>query len=512
MKKNVLAIAVATTVASAAYAQVPPTPGVFVNPENTGEVLLFPYYSADAGNDTYIHVVNTTAMGKAVKVRILEAENSQEVRDFNLYLSPKDHFSFAITMDAAGGGKLVTADNSCTVPRIKADDEATGEIEFTNLQYDGDVNSSIERTLNGHVEMIEMGQWDPTTTHGAAMVHGADGIPASCATLVESWTQGGDWYADAADHFVGDTDALSYWAGGGLYGMGTVINVMEGTSFGYDAVALENFQNDFAWDYAGGELHFPPGDTAPSLAGWNYTNYESTVFAAGEAVKLDNFVTINAVSSVLMTENVMNDYVIDPDLAATTDWVVTFPTKRFYVNPPGDDLADLPFHYRWDGDTACDPFSVTIYDREEQFKTAMPNEPQFSPYIPELGEDPLICYETNVISVVADKDAPVGVLYQDGSDATESTTRIWYALESDYDSGWVDMSWDWGKLLGTYEDESHFLPHADGELMGLPTIGFAAIEYKNGTLAGGTVANYAGAYEHKTTIVNSTGITDNINR
>jgi len=505
MKKNVLAIAVATTVASVAYAQ--QTPGVFVNPEHTGEVLLYPYYSADAGNDTYIHVVNTTALSKAVKVRILEAENSQEVRDFNLYLSPKDHFSFAITKDAGGGAKLVTADNSCTVPRIKQDDEPTGEIAFTNLAYDGDVNSSIERTLNGHVEMIEMGQWDPTFGYGADMVHGTDGIPADCDALVESWTQGGDWYADASDHFVGDTDALSYWAGGGLYGMGTVINVMEGTSFGYDAVALENFQNDFNWDYAGGELHFPPGDTAPSLAGWNYTNEESTVFAAGEALPLDLLDTIDAVSSVLMTENVMNDYVIDPGLKASTDWVVTFPTKRFYVNPPGVTLADLPFHFRWDGDTACDPFSVTIYDREEKFKTALPNEPQFSPYVPELGVDPLICYETNVISVVADKDAPVGVLYQDGSDATESTTRIWYALESDYESGWGDLSWNWSDLLGDYAEGSHYLGHADGYLVGLPTIGFAAIEYKNGTLSGGTVANYAGAYVHKTTIVNSSLIT-----
>jgi hypothetical protein len=358
--------------------------------------------------------------------------------------------------------------------------------------------------------MIEMGQWDPTTVHGAAMVHGADGIPASCATLVESWTQGGDWYADAADHQVGDTDALSYWAGGGLYGMGTVINVMEGTSFGYDAVAIENFQNDFFWDYAGGELHFPPGDTAPSLAGWNYTNFESTVFAAGEAKKFENFDTIDAVSSVLMTENVMNDYVIDPDLAATTDWVITFPTKRYYVNN-GADLADLPFYLPWDGDTACDPFSHTTYDREEQFKGPIPNEPQFSPYIPELGEDPLLCYETNVVSVVADIDAPVGVLYQDGADVTESTTRIWYALQADYDAGWIDWSWDWSKLLGTYPqiEISHFLPNYDVDadrvnyMIGLPTIGFAAIEYKNGTLAGGTVANYAGAYEHKTTIVNS---------
>ena len=94
MKKNLMTLAVAGAVAASAQAQ------MYVNPDNTGEVLIYPFYSADNGNQTYIHVVNTTNLYKAAKVRILEAENSQEVRDFNLYLSPKDHFSFAISLES----------------------------------------------------------------------------------------------------------------------------------------------------------------------------------------------------------------------------------------------------------------------------------------------------------------------------------------------------------------------------------------------------------------------------
>ena len=120
MKKNVLTLAVAGAVAASAQAQ------MYVNPDNTGEVLIYPFYTADAGNQTYIHVVNTTEYYKAAKVRIHEAENSYEVRDFNLYLSPYDHFSFTIRLDEeTGGGMLKTGDTSCTVPRIyDADPEA----------------------------------------------------------------------------------------------------------------------------------------------------------------------------------------------------------------------------------------------------------------------------------------------------------------------------------------------------------------------------------------------------
>ena len=114
MKKKLLPLALAAAtglVASTAQA-------VFVNPEGHGQVLLYPYYTVEGGNDTYINLVNTTNEYKAVKVRILEAMNSQEVLDFNLYLSPQDHWSAVITADTNGAGAVIrTAGTSCTVHR-----------------------------------------------------------------------------------------------------------------------------------------------------------------------------------------------------------------------------------------------------------------------------------------------------------------------------------------------------------------------------------------------------------
>ena len=109
MKKKALPLAVSAAAAvtmSAAHA------AMYVNERGTGEALIYPYFSAENGNTTNVNIVNTTGAHKAVKVRILEGENSQEVLDFNLYLSPEDHFSFAISADSAtGGGQLTTGDN-----------------------------------------------------------------------------------------------------------------------------------------------------------------------------------------------------------------------------------------------------------------------------------------------------------------------------------------------------------------------------------------------------------------
>ena len=141
-------------------------------------------------------MANATEGHKAVKIRMLEGQGSQEVLDFNLYLSPMDHFSFSISASDAGGAKLVTGDKSCTVPAIPA-----SGVEFLTKKIGGD----ISRTRTGYVEVIEMGQLDPDSapiidTNGledpgvAAMnaaqatTHNADSEPANCQIRVDAWS------------------------------------------------------------------------------------------------------------------------------------------------------------------------------------------------------------------------------------------------------------------------------------------------------------------------------------
>jgi hypothetical protein len=112
MKKKLLPVAMAAALAGGVHN----ANAVFVNADGLGQVLLYPFYTTEGGQDTYINLVNTTNRVKAVKVRILEAMNSQEVLDFNLYLSPNDHWS-AVILASGAGAAIRTADTSCTVPR-----------------------------------------------------------------------------------------------------------------------------------------------------------------------------------------------------------------------------------------------------------------------------------------------------------------------------------------------------------------------------------------------------------
>ena len=97
MKKNSLTTAVVAGIAGVAgFASL--ANAVDLNPDGIGQVLLYPYYTVNKGQDTNFSVVNTdTAHGKAVKVRFLEGYNSREVLDFNLYLSAADVWTGVIT-------------------------------------------------------------------------------------------------------------------------------------------------------------------------------------------------------------------------------------------------------------------------------------------------------------------------------------------------------------------------------------------------------------------------------
>lgn len=493
MKKNVLTLAVAGAVAASAQAQ------MYVNHDNTGEVLIYPFYSADNGNQTYIHVVNTTGIAKAAKVRVMEAENSWEVRDFNLYLSPYDHFAFTIKLDEAGGGKLQTADTSCTVPAIPE-----GGIEFTNKLFEKEENASLERTLNGYVEIIEMGQFEhtATTSPGYLWDHAGKGVPRNCAGVVALWAQGGDWWNDRTPGELGTTGRLSdsAWNGGGLYGMGIIVNPEAGAAVGYDAVAIDGFVDTASH---GAALHYYPGSVKPGLAGNTNTVKVATVYNNGAATDLTHTSTLDAVSELLMVDTVSNDYVLDDAFAGKTDWVVTFPTKRLYVvadSNTASRAADLPFYEEWNGKDSCDPYRVQVWDREENTPKFVPGEPPFSPYTDPEVYDAEICYEANVLTFTqAGEDAQSPLL---GAEPSASGARIQTVVETPYQNGWAQLDFKWASLTGTtYTRSAHYLPNATNQFssLGLPTVGFSVIRFGNNSLSGGTVlANYAAAHEHKT--------------
>ncbi len=356
---------------------------VNINPDGLGQVLIYPYYTVRDGNDTLVSVVNTTQDVKAVKVRFLEGENSREVLDFNLYLSQFDVWTAAI-FENGTGASVVTADNSCTVPigNLRTEGEP-----FRTFRFNDTGGTTADRTREGHLEIIEMGVVSDTA-NGAwatAATHGSDGVPASCATLNASWN-GGVWDGSPSDGLSAPE--------GGLFGGASIINVAGGTDAAYNARAIDAFRET--------EAHSGPGDETPSLASANWNPdtgvgnppVRSIVFDNGSVVTSDWLTPIDAVSAVFMHDQIMNEYVLDEATLSGTDWVVTFPTKRFYVDPAfgGGDRPPFTTTFPDDG-VACEPVSLRFWDREEQTTTG---EIDFSP-LPPQGSN-VLCYETNVVT------------------------------------------------------------------------------------------------------------------
>lgn len=561
MKKKLLPLAMlAGLVGTAGTAE-----AVFINSDGLGETLIYPFYTvagdADAGiaQDTYIAVVNTTNFTKAVKVRFLEAMNSAEVLDFNLYLSPHDHWAGVITT-TADGAMLKTTDTSCTVPTIPADGVA-----FRNFEYAGDGGpQGLDRTREGYVEVIEMGviSDDAAVISGvfgaeAAILHGAGGVPAACDTITAAWLGAGvanpagivgtgywtnsafvpgdplavppvpafpagvdsnnfesfnpiapDLPADAADHV------------GGLYGYGVLINVTEGTNATYSAVALDSFFNV-------APNHTNPGVVSPSLGD---ANPQAVIIANQLAVTLD-YVTNgadgwDAVSALFMHNTISNDYVLEPGILAGTDWVVTMPTKREYVNniqaldsadpaavvggviPPvtfwDDRQARPPFTRAWVDGRACEGIQPIYWDREEQLPGVLPStgDVDFSPRPPTVTvviEGFSLCSEVSVISFYHPEEG------DEFADVYESalypSENIQYGLPTEFNNGWarIDMTTDNSAIPQTRilfsDGVIGGIDNQGTQLLGLPAIGFAVQKYTNGAVS----SFYSGLIEHKYT-------------
>ncbi|GIR70787.1 MAG: hypothetical protein CM15mP74_20380 [Halieaceae bacterium] len=280
----------------------------------------------------------------------------------------------------------------------------------------------------GYVEIIEMGQLDADSapiidTEGladasraainaaAAITHGGDGVPANCSILVDAWSRysgvDGVWLAESkTTNLTGESEFLTNWEGGGLYGYATVINVPEGTSFGYDALAIADH---VAMGATGSAMHYEPGDIRPSL-GDTALDTAAIIRVGGAAVSMDfdgdyaleATERIQALNATIMATEIYNDYVTDPDIAASTDWIMTFPTKIFHV-AAGTPIE--PFSKLSNGQSACEPSKIGAVNREEGESAGFDSSsPIFSPAPP---TPPTICFCVTKSTVVqfAEKSA-----------------------------------------------------------------------------------------------------------
>ncbi len=507
---------------------------VYVNHDGLGQVLVYPYYTARDGVNTLLSVVNTTNNAKVVKVRFLEGKNSQEVLDFNLFLSPFDVWTGAVipaSQDAAnllpgytapgplGGGMLITGDRSCTNPKIPPVGAA-----FRNFQYSADTtvaaNQAMDRSMEGYVEMIEMAEIVSTSSLWADVKHTkANGWAPSCSLV---------------SHASITNPANAGWLTGprgGLFGAGTLLNASGGTNTGYDALAL----NDF-WAANQISTYSAPGSIGPNL---NSATGLSSIVQNGSSVYITDWSNqsptapefslrgADAVSTVIMHAKVMNEYAHSDNGEIGTDWVMTMPTKRFYVNktPTG---VSRPFQSPWNQRTSRDDFGVADTDREEYISSSVTTD-DFSPGPTGTAADctatassqssqPLVtvaaslCYEANVLGF--------GKIQSSAKSNVLSSSNFFNLVNAAQNSGaavpTVNGSGGWAAItfptiVGS--TTAHMLPAPVGATqlinlaapsaptsltnatyMGLPVIGFAIVQAKK---SGAGADRYASSYNHK---------------
>ena len=321
MNRNNLTTAVVAAIAGVAgFAGL--ASAVDLNPDGLGQVLIYPYYTVNKSQDTLFSVVNTDGInGKAVKVRFLEGYNSREVLDFNLYLSPNDVWTaFVSQRSDAGGAAVFTNDHSCTWPPIPAtgqDFRATAYAGGSAFPADGGP-TSITRTREGYLELISMGDIIPGSPLDSATTHVQTGVPNEGTPPCSQSAISGN---APAPYLVAPT--------GGLFGAGTIVNVGQGTFFGYNADAIDGFSSIPLWSGSGGLTpSLQQANTATSTAGGAI----AFVFNNGALLTLDYADGIDAVSAVFEANAIYNEYLTTASIGANTDWIVTFPTKRFYVD------------------------------------------------------------------------------------------------------------------------------------------------------------------------------------
>jgi hypothetical protein len=483
---------------------------VHVSAENLGQALIFPYYTVRGGWTTLFGITNTSNLVVTAKVRFREAYNSRDVFDFVIVLSPHDVWTGWVA-DAGDRPAIFTEDTSCTVGFIPSTGQPflDGLNTYTGPTADGGPTTP-DRMKEGYVEVIMMGAAqvvtpapvpDPTPlARGAIHVNGA--TPPGCNNLTNAFLDYAQLPALRAEFNQYAVDPTSTPPGRPLNPLKGTFALVNGPE-GFNAVGLPVHLANFSTGVSvlgapmltaqlpqieAGNV-FADSYNEPSLFSSNTVGeYLSSAGLAALPGRNNANATVVNVTGALEATNVINEWSRRTNAAAgwvtATDWVITFPTKSFYVDndannefagrnvgranniiAPGLIAANLtPFTQSF-VDTAatpvvrrgqsCDVVSFILRNREEQRSQAA----GFSP-----GGAARLCYETNVLTFnqAAILNSPIA-------------SSINYP--ENFTFGWLDVRFAGANALNR----------------GLPAVGFAITTRDDGA---SELLSEAAAYDH----------------
>jgi hypothetical protein len=348
----------------------------------TGHQLLVPYFNVQNGNATLINIVNTDVTnGKAVKVRFRGGSNSDDVFDFQLFLSPGDVWTANLSKSADGRTMLTTTDKSCTIPSGVGKDNGGPNSLFVTARLPQTLtgDAMARETREGYVEIFNMADIPARLPNADGSVsatanplftatkHVAGTPPCTVATMNSLANDPGSLVDAYALGFRAPTT--------GLFGNYAIVNVPKaGTATG-EMVAITAVDPVTDFPRRGNIVFFPqtpvgvPATTAdrftadPSLrstagvlpgnvsngAGAPYAGALPIIaaamfdlpdlttpyllLAAYPPAQIDPINYLINLQIPLATTAVMNEYLTDPNINAFTDWTFSQPTRRYGVAP-----------------------------------------------------------------------------------------------------------------------------------------------------------------------------------
>ncbi len=479
------------------HAQVAPA----VSNTGTGSAVVVPYYTINEGWFTLLNVTNTSGNSLAVKVRLHEGRNSRDVLDFNLALSPYDVWTAVIERGPDGRPFLRTNDTSCTIPISVRDSGASAsELAYSRAPGFADfrdhtgTDNDISRMSEGYVEILVMGETvgeglGGSVTDTVANRTGdtawyakhVNGVPRNCDIVENDFRRGSTIPAWTGGPVTGADGSGDPIARGGAYGYGPIdtpaplkvnaslINIDRGMAAGVESLHVSGF------GFSEGEN----GSVGQNLV----TAQQFPWFLEPTLASSDGLWTItglDAISDGIAALSVINEWASNPNTGANSDWVVTFPTKRFHADNHATNMQAAcsqwrnlaagggtiggtttayspvvlggaafinecplaPFENRFQaGDDGRSNITVTydIFDREEGTVRIETDGVVISPAPPPEVTIDTLPYEVNVLKVGRDAaNAPSG-LNSPTALAIDTTQLV-----SNSNVGWMEMSFGTG--------------------------------------------------------------------
>jgi hypothetical protein len=341
--------------------------GVALNEGGIGNYLFTPYFTTQRDNNTLVSIVNTDNVnGKIVKVRFRGAANSEDLLDFQVFLSPSDVWTASLAQGSDGRTVITTPDSSCTLPSIGAASTAERTFKTSRLVATyptplGPVATTPAQanaqTREGYIEYLNMADVVPGSPLFTAIKH-VNGV-APCTPSMMAVLNSTALGVAGTGPFVQDANDISALglsaASGGLTGTWSIFSNAQTKAYGDNHIAVEAV--DYAGNPARGRIVYAPQvatgiidsgadstvitegtadpvlNAAPNGVMWNDLPDMSTPFFG-----TDPNASVIALSTALSKETLNNEFVATAGAGPVpwdTDWVVSHATRRYYATLDG---------------------------------------------------------------------------------------------------------------------------------------------------------------------------------